>query len=116
MSYMNELFVVTKDFLKAIETLMPSKLTRSNKKSNSELKVFFRLVENNLEISTLYSKAICPVVDGNWDDYVSFEFKFLMSLIKFPPTNEQIKILYADKKIKIDTLIFPASLTKTKRF
>jgi hypothetical protein len=95
---------------------MPEKLNRSNKKSNSELKVFFRLVENKLEISTLYSKAICPIVDGNWDDYVSFEFKFLMSLIKFPPTNEQIKILHADKKIKIDTLIFPASLTKTERF
>jgi len=112
----NELVVFTKDFLKAIETLMPSKLTRSNKKSNSELKVFIRLIEKQLEISTLYSKAICTIVDGNWDDYVSFEFKFLMSLIKFPPTNEQIKILYADKKIKIDTLIFPASLTKTKRF
>lgn len=112
----NELIILTKAFIKAIEVLMPEKLTRSNKKSNSELKVFFRLVENKLEISTLYSKAICPIVDGNWDDYVSFEFKFLMSLIKFPPTNEQIKILYADKKIKIDTLIFPASLTKTKRF
>ena len=112
----NQILVFTKDFLEAIEVLMPEKLNRSNKKSNSELKVFFRLVENKLEISTLYSKAICPIVDGNWDDYVSFEFKFLMSLIKFPPTNEQIKILYADKKIKIDTLIFPASLTKTKRF
>ena len=112
----NQILVFTKDFLMAIEKLMPEKLNRINKKSNSELKVFFRLVENKLEISTLYSKAICPIVDGNWDDYVSFEFKFLMSLIKFPPTNEQIKILHADKKIKIDTLIFPASLTKTKRF
>jgi hypothetical protein len=112
----NEILLLTKDFLIAIETLMPEKLTRSNKKSNSELKVFFRLVENNLEISTLYSKAILPIANGDWDEYVSFEFKFLMSLIKFPPTNEQIKILYADKKIKIDTLIFPASLTKTKRF
>lgn len=113
---MNELVAVTNDFLKAIEVLMPEKLTRSNKKSNSELKVFIRLIENQLEISTLYTKAICPIVNGGWDDYVSFEFKFLMSLIKFPPANEQIKILYADKKIKIDTLIFPASLTKTKRF
>jgi hypothetical protein len=113
---MNELVVITNDFLKSIEILMPQKLTRSNKRSNSELKVFLRLIENQLEISTLYSKAICPIVDGNWDDYVSFQFQFLMSLIKFPPTNEQIKILYADKKIKIDTLIFPASLTKTKRF
>ena len=112
----NEIIILTKDFLKAIEILMPQKLTRSNKKSNSELKVFFRLVENKLEISTLYSKAIFSIVDGDWDDYVSFEFKFLMSLIKFPPTNEQMKILYADKKIKIDTLIFPASITKTKRF
>jgi len=112
----NELTILTKDFLNAIEILMPEKLTRINKKSNAELKVFFRLVENQLEISTLYSKTICPIADGEWDDYVSFEFKFLMSLIKFPPTNEQIKILYADKKIKIDTLIFPASLTKTKRF
>ena len=113
---MNELVVLTNDFLKAIEILMPSKLTRRNKKSNTELKVFIRLIENELEISTLYSKAICTIVNGGWDDYVSFEFKFLMSLIKFPPTNEQIKILHADKKIKIDTLIFPASLTKTKRF
>ena len=112
----NQLLVLTNDFLKAIEILMPEKLTRINKKSNSELKVFFRLVENKLEISTLYSKAIFSIVDGDWDDYVSFEFKFLISLIKFPPTNEQIKISYADKKIKIDTLIFPASLTKTKRF
>jgi hypothetical protein len=112
----NQLSVLTNDFLKAIEVLMPAKLTRSNKKSNSELKVFFRLVENKLEISTLYSKAILPIANGDWDDYVSFEFKFLMSLIKFPPTNEQMKILYADKKIKIDTLIFPASITKTKRF
>jgi hypothetical protein len=112
----NEILVLTKDFLKAIEKLMPEKLNRSNKKSNSELKVFFRLVENNLEISTRYSKAILPIASGGWEDYVSFEFKFLMSLNKFPPTNEQIKILYADKKIKIDTLIFPASLTKTKRF
>jgi hypothetical protein len=112
----NQILLFTKDFLEAIEVLMPEKLNRSNKKSNSELKVFFRLVENKLEISTLYSKAICPIVDGNWDDYVSFEFKFLMSLIKFPPINEQIKILHADKKIRIDTLIFPASLTKTKRF
>ncbi len=112
----NQILVFTKDFLEAIEVLMPEKLTRINKKSNLELKVFFRSVENKLEISTLYSKAICPIVDGIWDDYVSFEFKFLMSLIKFPPTNEQIQILYADKKIKIDTLIFPASLTKTKRF
>ena len=112
----NEILLLTKDLLKAIEILMPSKLTRINKKSNSELKVFFRLVEKQLEITTLYSKAICSIVDGNWDGYVSFEFKFLMPLIKFPPTNEQIKILYADKKIKIDTLIFPASLTKTKRF
>ena len=112
----NELSILTKDLLKAIETLMPEKLTRSNKKSNSELKVFFRLVKNKLEISTLYSKAIFSIIDGDWDDYVSFDFKFLISLIKFPPTNEQIKILYADKKIKIDTLIFPASLTKTKRF
>ena len=113
---MNELVVLTNDFLKAIEKLMPEKLTRSNKKSNSELKVFLRLVENQLEISTLYSKAISAIVEGSWDDYVSFEFKFLISLIKYPPTNEQIKILYADKKIKIHTLIFPASLTKTKRF
>lgn len=113
---MNELVALTNDFLKAIEKLMPEKLTRSNKKSNSELKVFIRSTENQLEISTFYSKAICPIVDGGWDDYVSFEFKFLMSFIKFPPKNEQIKILYADKKIKIDTLIFPASLTKTKRF
>ena len=112
----NEILVLTKDFLKAIETLMPEKLTRINKKSNSELKVFIRSLENQLEISTLYSKAICPIADGGWDNYVSFEFKFLMSLIKFPPTNQQIKISYADKKIKIDTLIFPASLTKTKRF
>jgi hypothetical protein len=112
----NELVVVTKEFLKAIEILMPSKLTRSNKKSNSELKVFIRLIENKLEISTLYSKATCTIVDGGWDDYVSFQFQFVMSLIKFPPTNQQIKISYADKKIKIDTLIFPASLTKTKRF
>ena len=112
----NELIILTKDLLKAIEKLMPEKLTRSNKKSNSELKVFIRLLEKQLEITTLYSKAICPIVDGNWDDYVSFEFKFLMSFIKFPPANEQIKILYADKKIKIDTLIFPASLTKAKRF
>jgi len=112
----NEILLLTKDFLKVIEILMPSKLTRINKKSNSELKVFFRLLEKQLEITTLYSKAICPIVDGNWDDYVSFEFKFFISLIKFPPTNEQIKILYADKKIKIDTLIFPASLTKYKRF
>ena len=113
---MNELVALTKDFLKAIEKLMPEKLTRINKKSNSELKVFIRRIENQLEISTLYSKAILPIVDGGWDDYVSFEFKFLMSLIKFPPANEQIKILYADRKIKIDTIIFPASLTKTKRF
>jgi hypothetical protein len=112
----NEILVLTKDFLKAIETLMPEKLTRINKKSNSELKVFIRLIKNKLEISTLYSKAILPIVDGGWDDYVSFEFKFLMSFVKFPPTNEQIKILYADKKIKIDTLLFPASLTKAKRF
>ena len=112
----NQILVFTKEFLMAIEKLMPEKLNRSNKKSNSELKVFFRLVENKLEISTLYSKAICPIVDGNWDDYVSFEFKFLMSFIKFPPTNEQINILYAEKKLKVDTLIFPASLTKTKRF
>ena len=112
----NEILLLTKDFLKAIEILMPSKLTRINKKSNSELKVFFRFVENHLEASTLYSKAMCPIAKGEWNDYVSFEFKFLMSLIKFPPTNEQIQILYADKKIKIDTLIFPASLTKTKRF
>ena len=112
----NQILLFTKDFLEAIEVLMPAKLTRSNKKSNSELKVFFRLVENKLEISTLYSKAILPIANGDWDDYVSFEFKFFISLIKFPPTNEQIKILYADKKIKIDTLIFPASLTKYKRF
>jgi hypothetical protein len=112
----NKLVVISNDLLKAIEVLMPEKLTRSNKKSNSELKVFFRFVENNLEASTLYSRSICKVVEGDWDDYVSFEFKFLMTFIKFPPTNEQIKILYADKKIKIDTLIFPASLTKTKRF
>ena len=38
----NEILVLTKDFLKAIETLMPEKLTRINKKSNSELKVFIR--------------------------------------------------------------------------
>ena len=112
----NEIIILTKDLLKAIETLMPEKLTRINKKSNSELKVFFRSVENKLEISTLYSKAIFSIVDGGWDDYVSFQFQFVMSLIKFPPTNQQIKISYADKKIKIDTLIFPASLTKTKRF
>ena len=112
----NELTIHTNNFLNAIKALMPEKLTRINKKSNSELKVFIRLIEKQLEISTLYSKAICPIVDGNWDDYVNFEFKFLMSFIKFPPTNEQIKILYADKKIKIDTLIFPASLTKAKRF
>jgi hypothetical protein len=112
----NEILLATKDLLKAIEVLMPEKLTSINKKSNSELKVFFRLVENKLEVSTLYAKAICNVAEGKWDNYVSFEFKFLMSLIKFPPTNEQVKILYADKKIKIDTLIFPASLTKTKRF
>ena len=112
----NEILLLTKDFLIAIEKLMPEKLTRINKKSNSELKVFFRVLENQLEISTLYSKAICPIVEGSWDDYVSFEFKFLIPFVKFPPTNEQIKILYADKKIKIDTLIFPASLTKTKRF
>lgn len=112
----NEILLLTKDFLIAIERLMPQKLTLINKKSNSELKVFFRFAENHLEASTLYSKTICPIAQGEWNDYVSFEFKFLMSLIKFPPTNEQIKILYADKKIKIDTLIFPASLTKTKRF
>lgn len=112
----NKLLVLTNDFLKAIEVLMPKKLTRINKESNSELKVFIRLIEKQLEISTLYSKAICPIVDGKWDDYVSFEFKFLMSFIKFPPANQQIKILYADKKIKIDTLIFSASLTKAKRF
>ena len=116
MQMKNEILLLTKDLLKAIEKLMPGKITRINKKSNSELKVFLRLVENKLEISTLYSKAIFSIVDGDWDDYVSFEFKFLMSLIKFPPTNQQIKISYADKKIKIDTLIFPASLTKTKRF
>jgi hypothetical protein len=112
----NELTILSKDFLKAIEVLMPEKLTRSNKKSNSELKVFFRFVDNNLEASTLYSRSICKVVEGDWDDYVSFEFKFLMTFIKFPPTNEQIKISYADKKLKIDTLICPANLTKTKRF
>jgi hypothetical protein len=112
----NEILVTTKYFLEAIEVLMPKKLTRINKESNSELKVFFRLVENKLEVSTLYAKAICTVAEGKWDNYVSFEFKFLMSLIKFPPANEHIKVLYADKKIKIDTLLFPASLTKTKRF
>ena len=112
----NEILVSTKYFLEAIEALMPNKLTRINKKSNSELKVFFRLVENKLEVTTLYAMAFCPLVEGEWDDYVSFEFKFLMSFIKFPPTNDQIKILYADKKIKIDTLIFSASLTKAKRF
>jgi hypothetical protein len=112
----NQILVVSKNLLETIEELMPKKLTRINKKSNSELKVFFRFLENHLEASTLYSKAICPVVHGEWDDYVSFQFQFLMTLVKFPPTNEQVKILYADKKIKIDTLIFPASLTKTKRF
>ncbi len=112
----NQIIILTKDFLKAIETLMPKKLTRINKKSNSELKVFFRFLENHLEASTLHSKAICPVLNGEWNDYVSFQFQFLMTLVKFPPTSEQVKILYADKKIKIDTLIFPASLTKTKRF
>ena len=112
----NELTIHTNNFLNAIKALMPEKLTRINKKSNSELKVFFRLVENRLEVTTLYAKAFCPLVEGEWNDYVSFQFQFLISLIKFPPTNEQIKILYADKKIKIDTLIFPAHLTKTKRF
>jgi hypothetical protein len=112
----NEILLVTKDFLEAVEVLMPKKLTRINKKSNSELKVFFRFLENHLEATTLHSKAICPVLHGEWDDYVSFQFQFLMTLVKFPPTNEQVKILYADKKIKIDTLIFPASLTKAKRF
>jgi hypothetical protein len=112
----NELTILSKDFLKAIEVLMPEKLTRSNKKSNSELKVFFRELENNLEISTLYSKANCSILHGVWDNYVSFEFKFLMSFIKFPPTSDQITILYAEKKLKLDTLIFKANLTKTKRF
>lgn len=112
----NELTIHTNNFLNAIKVLMPEKLTRINKKSNSELKVFFRLIEEQLEISTLYSKAICSIVDGGWDDYVSFEFKFLIPFIKFPPPNEQIKILYADKKLKIDTFVFKANLTKSKRF
>ena len=112
----NELTILTKDFLTAIEVLMPKKLTRINKESNSELKVFFRLLENKLEVSTLYARAICPVTEGKWDNYVSFQFQFLISLVKFPPTSDQIKILYAEKKLKIDTLIFKANLTKTKRF
>jgi hypothetical protein len=112
----NEVIVVTKDFIEVIKTLMPSKLTRINKKSNSELKVFFRGIENHLEISTLHSKAVCPLVEGEWNDYISFQFQFLMSLVKFPPASKQITILYIEKKMKIDTLIFPASLTKTKRF
>jgi len=112
----NELSVVTSEFLKAIEVLMPKKLTRINKESNSKLKVFFRVVENHLEISTLHSKGVCPLLEGELNDYVSFQFQFLISLVKFPPKSKQITILYAEKKMKIDTLIFPASLTKTKRF
>ncbi len=112
----NKLLVLTNDFLKAIEVLMPKKLTRINKESNSELKVFLRVIENQLEISTLHSKAVCPLVEGEWNDYISFQFQFLMSLVKFPPASKQITILYIEKKMKIDTLIFPASLTKTKRF
>lgn len=112
----NQLLVLTNDFLKAIEILMPEKLTRSNKKSNSELKVFFRVIENQLEVSTLYAKAACPIAKGEWDNYVSFQFQFLMSLFKFPPASKQITILYTEKKLKVDTLVFPASLTKTKRF
>jgi len=112
----NEVNVYTKNFIAAIEALMPKKLTRINKKSNAELKVFIRLIENQLEISTLHKKAMCPILDGKWDDYVSFQFEFLMPFVKFMPSKEQIKISYADSKIKLDTSSFKASLTKAKRF
>ncbi len=108
----NKIVVKSIEFLSAIEKFMPKNM-RINIKKKKYLfsqEICFSQKNNNLAISSEIIKATCPIISGDWNGYVYLTLHVLYAFYKVPPLKEELTIIFAENKIKIESSIVPARL------
>lgn len=93
---------------------VPRKFTTNTK--NQE--VYLTSSENELTVSTEFTKISCPVVESNWLGYIYFKFEYLLVFKKYPPYAKDFLVIdYTDDKFKIgSTSIRNARFSESAEF
>jgi hypothetical protein len=113
----NQITIVTKDFLLALERLQPQvsvgKKTKKMKTIVDSQDAYISFENDNAVFATNLIKTYSPVISAKWEGSAIINFRTLLTFLKAIPVKDEIVILYEDGKIKIDTLKLSAKFTES---
>ena len=98
----NQITIITKDFLLALERLQPQvsvgKKTKKMKTIVDSQDAYISFENSNAVFATNLIKTYSPVISANWEGSAIINFRTLLTFLKAIPVKDEIVISYEDGK------------------
>jgi len=98
----------TTDFLTAVRTIKPRRVTKQAQLSECQLGYL-----DGEAVFCVHGAETRRPAAGRWPGFVCFRFAYLLAFLKVRPVGEEIVFGYADDRLRIDSISVPASWAGT---